>query len=197
MSKKTLLLLDFDGTITTKDTFPLFIKFDKGLMVFIGVFALFSPLLFLYKLKLYEGGKIKQQILSLLYKGELKQNLILKGEKFVEFLFLHNIIKPIFLEKIKVAISNQHEVCIVSASPNIWIHSFSSRVDVKCICTELYYNENNVFSGFFKTKNCVGVEKVIRIKEQYNVASFSEIIAYGNSNDDNEMFKLATKFHRI
>jgi phosphatidylglycerophosphatase C len=78
MNSKKLLLLDFDGTITTKDTFPLFIKFDKGFLVYFAVFSLFSPLLILYKLKLVDGGRVKQSILSFLYKNYSKDNYLKK-----------------------------------------------------------------------------------------------------------------------
>lgn len=197
MGENFLLLLDFDGTITTKDTFPLFIKYDKGFFVFISTFILFSPLIFLYKLKLYNGGQLKQHILSFLYKSDSKQSLYLKGKKFIDFLLHHKIIKIEFLDKINLAKSNNDEICIVSASPDIWIKPFANKLGVKFICTELQFDTSDLFTGNFKTKNCVGTEKAIRIKQLYNLPLYNKILAYGNSNDDDEMLKLATTFYKI
>ncbi len=197
MSNKTLLLLDFDETITTKDTFPLFVKFDKGVVVFISVFALFSPLLFLYKLKLYDGGKIKEKILALIYKNELQSNLFLKGEQFINYLLNNELIKLSFIELINEHKKLNSDICIVSASPNIWIKPFANKYQINCISTELNFNNLIQFTGQFKTKNCVAIEKAIRIKQNYNLNNYTSIIAYGNSNDDNEMFKLASVFYKV
>jgi phosphatidylglycerophosphatase C len=197
MNSKKLLLLDFDGTITTKDTFPLFIKFDKGFVVFVSIFFLFSPFLFLYKLKLIEGGKIKLKMLSLLYKNVHQDLLIEKGIAFVNFLESEDFIKPSFIKIIEKGKADKTEICIVSASPDIWISVFAKKHAINYICTQLSFSNNLLFDGKFETLNCVAIEKVNRIKQQYKLTDFVEIIAYGNSQDDEEMYKIATSFYRV
>ena len=44
---------DFDGTLTTRDTLLLFIRFVCGRWGLIGVLVRYAPLLVLMKLKLY------------------------------------------------------------------------------------------------------------------------------------------------
>lgn len=197
MKSKKLLLLDFDGTITTKDTFPLFIKFDKGFFIFVTVFILFSPFLILYKLKIIEGGKIKLKMLSLLYKNVREDLLIEKGRVFINYLESEGFIKPIFISTIEKAKADKTEICIVSASPDIWIRAFAKKYDINYISTQLSFSKSLLFDGKFKTLNCIGIEKVNRIKQQYRLTDFVEIIAYGNSKDDEEMYKIATNFYRV
>ena len=197
MNSKKLLLLDFDGTITTKDTFPLFIKFDKGFLVYFAVFSLFSPLLILYKLKLMDGGRVKQSILSFLYKNYSKDKLFKKGIDFIAYLNEKGVVKAKFSKLISAAKINNYETSVVSASPNIWIKAFCENHKINYVCTELEFNDEQLFTGKFKTPNCVRKEKVIRIKQKYNLTDFIEIIAYGNSMDDEEMYKIATSFYRV
>jgi phosphatidylglycerophosphatase C len=46
-------------------------------------------------------------------------------------------------------------------------------------------------TGRFLTKNCSGREKVRRIKEQYDLALFDRIYAYGDNPADRPMLGLA------
>jgi phosphatidylglycerophosphatase C len=196
MMAKKLLLLDFDGTITTKDTFPLFIKFNKGYPTFMAVFLMYAPLLILYKLKVLDGGKLKQHILRFLYKGCYRSKMESSGQAFIDYLHTTPIIKPEFGERIKTALNNGNDVAIVSASPDTWIKPFADKYGLVCLCTELAYDKG-CFSGFFASKNCVGHEKVVRIKAHFNLEEYTEIIAYGNSKDDEAMFGIAHTIHRV
>ena len=64
-----LYAFDFDGTITTKDTFIAFIRFVKGdLRTFLGL-LLYAPILIMMKLKLYPNWKAKQQLFTYFFKG--------------------------------------------------------------------------------------------------------------------------------
>ena len=45
--------------------------------------------------------------------------------------------------------------------------------------------------------NCYGIEKVNRIKEEYDLDEFKNIYVYGNSKGDREMLNLGThKFYK-
>ena len=60
---------DFDGTITTKDTFIEFIRFAKGDISTFAGFMLYAPILAMMKLKLYPNWKAKQQLFAHFFKG--------------------------------------------------------------------------------------------------------------------------------
>ena len=111
--------------------------------------------------------------------------------------FFIESIKDDFIELITTHKLQQHDISIVSASPDIWINSFADKMGINAICTEVHFNNENRFTGNFKTKNCVAIEKAIRIKQVHNLTLYSEIISYGNSADDAEMFKLATTYYKI
>ncbi len=192
MEKKKLVLFDFDGTITTKDSFPLFFKFTFGGFKFYSGFLLFTPLFLLHKLKLYDGGKLKEAIQSFYLKGIEKSKIEKMGERLIQKLIADNIIKKEFTNKIETYISDGAEVVVVSASPDLWIKPFCELYKIKYLCTELAYNESK-FTGNFSTPNCNHNQKKVRILEKYSLEKYEAVIVYGNSKDDECMMELATE----
>lgn len=190
--KKKLVLFDFDGTITTKDTFPLFFKFSFGKLKFYRGFSLHLFSFVFFKLKMYDGGKLKKSILSHYLKGKTQDEMEILGKEFVNFLRKEDIIKKEFLEKINKYKSENYEIAIVSASPDLWIKPFSDRMQINFLCTELEYVEN-IFSGQLNSENCNYAEKKNRILKRFKLEEFEEIIIYGDSSGDKEMMELATK----
>ena len=66
---KRIAAFDFDGTITRKDTLIEFLRFAGGSARLYVVFALYSPLLVLMKLKLYSNQKAKEKIFAHYFKS--------------------------------------------------------------------------------------------------------------------------------
>ena len=62
--KKTIAVFDFDGTLTKKDSFIEFIRFTFGTRALLFGLLLYSPLLILMKLRLYDNGKAKQKVFA-------------------------------------------------------------------------------------------------------------------------------------
>ena len=52
-SHRTVAVFDFDGTLTTKDTLLLFIRYSCGTIRFMFGMALYSPLIVMMMLRLY------------------------------------------------------------------------------------------------------------------------------------------------
>ena len=189
MSTKTLVLFDFDGTITQSDTFPMFLRYCLGPMIYLKVLALLPTLLF-YLLKIISAEKAKQSILSHFFKHASKEKLEEKGASFIEWLHLRGEIKEDMLKKIHFYKAASAEVAVVSASPDIWIRAFCQKHQLTCICTEMEYTDG-IFLGKLKTPNCNKDEKKHRILQAYRLANFSPIIAYGNSSGDDAMLSIA------
>ena len=67
--KKRIVCFDFDGTLTTRDTLLLFIRFACGRWAFFWGLLCYAPLLVLMKLRLYHNGKTKQKLFSHFFRG--------------------------------------------------------------------------------------------------------------------------------
>ncbi|MDZ4786214.1 MAG: HAD family hydrolase [bacterium] len=186
-----LVLFDFDGTITTKDSLKIFLIFYHGwFKVLIGLLVL-SPILILYVLKIISNHSTKQILLQYFFKNEPVDAFNIKGKDFA-LQYLPKILRPDAIQRINHHLSKHETVVIVSASAENWIKPWSDQMGLSCIATKLEIKKNKI-TGRYSGNNCNGKEKVRRIKEKYNLSLFNAIIAYGDSRGDREMLALANE----
>jgi len=191
---KRIAFFDFDGTITTRDTLLEFIKYSHGKRGFYWGFFINSPYLFAYKLKIISNQRAKEKILSHFFKG-------MKIEKFQDICdafakeIIPGLVRPRALEEINKLKSDGTTIIVVSASPHYWISGWINQLQLQLIATQLEV-EDGKLSGNISGKNCYGEEKVRRIKALYNLESFDEIIAYGDSSGDKPMLQLGTSYYK-
>lgn len=188
--KKGIAFFDFDGTITTKDTFLEFIKFCKGGLRFYFGFLWNSPYLIAYKIKLISNQTAKEKVLQFFFKKMPVEEFEKKCQLFSKQALPH-LIRPKALDEIRKLKSQHYSIVIVSASPENWIQQWANMMEVELLATRLEIREGLV-TGKLLGKNCHGNEKVRRIMEKYTTAEFDEIYVYGDSGGDKPMLKLAT-----
>jgi HAD superfamily hydrolase (TIGR01490 family) len=191
--RKRLVLFDFDGTITTKDSFIEFLIFYKGMTKFILGMVIMSPYLGLFVLRLIPNWKAKQMVLRYFLKGESVHTLKRKCEEFAQQI-LPSLIRPGVLQTINQYKFDNSVVAVVSASAEDWVQPWCRTHGLLCIATQLEI-ENGKVTGNLCGPNCYGPEKVKRIEKQFKLKDFDEIIAYGDSSGDKEMFGIAHQFH--
>lgn len=186
---KTLALFDFDGTITTKDSFLEFLKFHKGGLNFLFGFALLSPYLVAMKLGLIPNWKAKEIVLKYFLKG-----LSIEDMKNVSADFSAKIIPRLLrsraLDQIKKHQENGDDIYIVSASAEDWLKPWCDQIGIKLIGTRLEIIDEKI-TGRIDGNNCYGQEKVERVKAEIDISKYSEIYVYGDSRGDKEMLALA------
>ncbi|MCE5175160.1 MAG: HAD-IB family hydrolase [Bacteroidales bacterium] len=187
-----IVVFDFDGTITTKDTFLEFIKFTKGnRRLLFGLFFL-SPVLVVYLLKLYPNWKTKQLVFSHFFKGTTLEQFNKWGESFLVKIERMSRLKAI--ETIKRHQSESDKVVVVSASIENWIKPWAYEMGIDLVlATRLEVNENGKLTGNFLTKNCYGQEKVNRILELFPDRNSYSLTVYGDSRGDKELIEYADK----
>jgi HAD superfamily hydrolase (TIGR01490 family) len=188
-----LVLFDFDGTITTKDTLIEFVRFYRGHRRYLESMVMLSPILGLYVFKIIPNWKAKQYFLSRHFAGE---NIEQFNERCLEFStqVLPSLIRPKALAAIQSYREQNVTMAVVSASAENWVKPFCDQYGLVCLATRLEV-KNKSITGKLLGRNCYGDEKVCRIKEQFDVSSFSRIIAYGDSSGDREMLALAHEAH--
>jgi phosphatidylglycerophosphatase C len=191
--KKRLVLFDFDGTITTKDTLLEFIRFYHGNGKFLAGFAASAPWLMLMKLKAYPNYKAKEKVLQWFFAN---QNLSAFDGKCREFseVILPGLIRPKALAEIELHKKENSTIVVISASAENWVRPWCEKNELGCLATQLEVSGEKL-TGRIKGFNCYGSEKERRIKECYRLSEYDEIIAYGDSRGDLEMLSLAQKQH--
>lgn len=186
---KKLYLFDFDGTITTFDSFIIFTFFSKNLFKSISYWV--TVILFL-------PFKKKDKLKELFFKNFKNMSLIEFNKICNEFekKTLSLIIRAKFKNFIN-DVEKDHQVVVVSASISNYLKPWCNKMNFDLLCTELEIKDGNL-TGNFLNLNCNGNEKVNRIKEKYNLSEFDEVHVFGNSKDDLPMMSLGThKYYRF
>lgn len=192
MSKK-LALFDFDGTITTKDSFLEFLKFHKGNMSFLFGFALLSPYLVAMKLGLIPNWKAKEIVLKYFLKGLSIEDMCKASADF-SMKVIPRLLRNKAIDQIKEHQKNGDDIYLVSASAENWLKPWCDQIGIKLIGTRLEIVDGKI-TGKIYGHNCYGPEKAARIKTQIDLSNYSEIYAYGDSRGDKEMLDLAHHPH--
>ncbi len=190
-----LALFDFDGTITKHDTFIGFMRYAVGRRRFnIGLFVL-SPVFIASRFKFISISKAKQIFFTYFFKGREKSEFEKIALRYSNTI-IPQIIRPEALEKIKWHKSQGDEIAVVSASFDSWLKSWCNEYALDLICSK-FEVKNGLVTGKFQGNDCIGIEKVRRIKEKYNIKQYHTIYAYGDSDGDKEMLDLAdVKYYR-
>ena len=122
-TKTKLALFDFDGTITTKDTFVAFIRYAKGNVRTLCGFMLHAPILALMLLRLYPNHKAKRRIFSYFFKGTRLADFDKLCQRFAND-SREWLIRPKAKDAMRRALDNGAKVMVVSASVENWVRPF-------------------------------------------------------------------------
>ena len=185
------MFLDFDGTITTKDTLLEFVIYSCGTFKFLLGFLLYSPLLILMKFGLYPNWKAKQCVFSHFFRGMKIDEFDTVCRRFAAD--CRYLLRPEAIKEIETAMTEGIKIYVVSASVDNWVQPFFKFAKVLGTQIEVV---NGLLTGRFITPNCYGSEKVRRIKQVLTEPrSHYYIIAFGDSRGDKEMLDYADEVY--
>ncbi len=190
-SKRKLVLFDFDGTITDRDTLFDFLKFNTGKLYFYTGLLLLVPVFGLLFLRIIPNWRAKELMLTWFLR---KMPLAKFNEKCAQYSTHHlqSIIRPQALKEILNYKKENFEVVVVTASPENWVKPWCDSLGISCIGTKLQ-SQDLLITGKIMGKNCYGYEKVKRIKKEYNLDEFEIEAAFGDSKGDEPMMLLAKR----
>lgn len=185
---KHLVLFDFDGTITDKDTLLEIAKFSTNRATFLMKSLLLIPSIALMKVGIISNQKGKEIFLKKFFRGYSEQAFTEKCAEFAKD-EIPKLIRPLALARIEEEQRNGNKVYIVSASPDTWIKPWAEEYAIEVISTRLKF-ENDRLKGIDGI-NCNGEEKVRRIKEEIDLTDYQKVIAFGDTKGDLPMLALA------
>jgi phosphatidylglycerophosphatase C len=182
--------MDFDGTITTRDSLLSYFFFRHGKLKALLRLISVAPHYILYTLKIVSVQKAKEKVLQRFLRNEPLDRFNMYCEEFVRTK-IPEIIRPKALVEIQKLKNNNTEIVIVSASPENWLNIWCNQVGASLISSKLE-TKNGKLTGKFNGNNCRGQEKVMRIRLQYDLSNYDEVYAYGDTKGDKPMLALAT-----
>jgi HAD superfamily hydrolase (TIGR01490 family) len=190
-----LALFDFDGTMTSTDTWTPFMHFAVSpYRLFIGR-AVLAPVVVGYRLGAVSASRGRQIATRVAFQGVSVATVRELGAKYAARV-LPQTVRPDALDRIDAHRSRGDDVVIVSAALDVYLGPWCDRHGLNYLCSALEERRGRL-TGRYVGRDCVGPEKVRRILERYDLSRYRRVHAYGDSGDDREMLDLAqTKYYR-
>ena len=183
--RKSAAFIDLDLTILDVDSFRYFLK-QEYLLNFRHWHYL--PTIFIFgilrKIRVISLQNFKEKAFISL-RGKDKKSIEEIGKDFFKK-DLKNRIRDKAIEKVKYHKSNNELVFILSASPDIYIYPIAQFLECTDYqCSTLSY-ERNRFVGTFDGRDCLGDEKLKRMKQLSEIYSIdlSSSFAYSDNESD-------------
>lgn len=188
-----LALFDFDGTITTSDSFLHFLLREHGVLELSRFVPWALPKVVGWGLGLVEARVAKEALTAGLYRGRAVEAVEAMGEHFA-CVHLPALLRPRALQRLDWHAARGHEVAIVTASFRYWIEPWTRARGFHLVATRLQ-ERGGLLTGRFDGLNCNGREKVRRVRESLDLRRYARIWAYGNTSGDRAMLAAADEAH--
>ncbi len=191
---------DFDGTLTQRDTFTVFLARGLGWPRFLWALLRCSPWLAGYALRVVPNHVAKAKLMQATLAGRSLKEMQDWTTHWLAQDFPGQLREGAMA---RLAWHKQAGHCcvMVSASPDIYLRRVSAQLGFDAlICTEMEIEgdgDNARLTGRMKTPNCHGEQKVVRLRawaaERFGAAGLegATLYAYGDTSGDKPMLRLA------
>ena len=184
-----LALFDFDGTITTSDTFTPFLRFAVRRRRALAGSVLLAPLALGHRCQLIPACRARPIAAAFGFRGERASAVREVGRRYAAEV-LPGCMRSVALERIAWHKGRGDLVVVVSASLDVYLRPWCVSMGVDCLCTTLEEADGRL-TGRYRAGDCSGAEKARRIARDYQLAQYRTIYAYGDTAEDREMLQLA------
>ena len=190
---RRIVAFDFDGTLTTRDSFTAFLRWRTGPVRFAAGLLRLTPAALAYLLT-RDRGRLKAASVDVFLRGVARAELEAQARAFCTARF-DALLRPDALDAwVRHGAQGDRRV-IVTASPEVVVRPFAERLAADALIgTRLTFDPRGRVVRGFEGPNCRGEEKVRRLR-----ARFGEDVrvaeAYGDTGGDREMLALADHGH--
>ena len=184
-----LTLFDFDGTLTTRDTFRSFLRFAIPTPRMLAGGLLLSPLLVGHQLGLVSSAQARPWLSWAGFVGVSARRMRVLGERFAAQ-ELPGAINVEMLARFEAHKTRGDTVYVVSAGLEPYLRPWCQAHGVGLVCTELE-ERGGVLTGRYRRGDCSGPNKAAFVRADIGLARFDEIVAYGDTAEDLDMLALA------
>jgi phosphatidylglycerophosphatase C len=184
-----VVAFDFDGTLTTRDSYTAFLKWRAGPRRYAQGMVRLIPAALAYLVH-RNRGRIKAAATREFLRGVPRQVLETDARAFAEQ-FSRSLLRPDATAAWKRWRGEHVRLVIVTASPEMIVAPFARGLGADVLIgTELAFDGQDRVTGAFATPNCRGPEKVVRLKAAFG-SQMELRAAYGDTGGDKEMLAMA------
>ena len=185
---RPIVAFDFDGTLTTHDSFMSFLRWRGGFGHLVSLVRLI-PATLAY-LRHRDRGRLKAAAVRVCLKGVPRVRLEREAGEFAAR-FAPRLLRPDALTAWRRYRTAGARLVIVTASPEILVAPFARGLGADLLIgTRLAFDSQDRVQGAFDGENCRGPEKVRRLQEAFGPDVRVEA-AYGDTAGDREMLAMA------
>ncbi len=191
-----IFVFDFDGTITTRDTFALFLRYYAGSFLWLMNILRLLPTFAAYKFGKIDRHAVKKAVIRRFFAGKLASDVDSRAARFAQEV-IPGLIRPAARKRIDALLADPNcgpeSLYICSASIGPYLRSWASSCGIhitNVMATELDVNDDRI-TGALKGYNVWGENKVRRILDQFLPHSVKIVEAYGDTRGDWEMLHAA------
>lgn len=190
-----MICIDFDGTLTTRNTLPLLLL-DAGGWQNMAVNCLKESFSLLFTaLGMKSKARMKEQMYERFFFRWPEERFV----SLCEYSAKKNqhIVRPEMIQRIENAIASGEQLVVVTSNCEQLVRAYLKdypQVDIIGTTLDIYQGQ---LSGRFKSPYCTGMEKVRRLLEKYPNKKEYHLTAYGNSTEDIELLDLADEGHWV
>ncbi|MGL6289185.1 MAG: HAD-IB family phosphatase [Silanimonas sp.] len=186
-----LVLFDFDGTLTTVETFPLFVRFAAPpWRVRLGGLLL-APLVLGYRAGWVSGTTIRAAVARLAFADMPVAQFDAAAREFVASL-LPRLMRTDALAALRDARERGDRVVVVSGNFDALLRPWCAAEGVELLASMLEVRDGRL-TGRYAGPQCVGDTKARRIRAVFGDWPRERIEAHGDTPEDLPMLSMAVK----
>lgn len=187
--QRTIAAFDFDGTITTRDTFVPFLFRCNGFWRTAFSFISHLPTALRVGIRLESRDKLKALMIKDALSGRSRDELENYGLAHAQHVL--GLCRPRAMERIAWHKEQGHELVMVSASLDIYLHFVAQKLGFNALlCTEVLYDSSDNCLGRFES-NCRRGVKVDKLRSRYGDLGQYCLYGYGDTVGDQEMLAVS------
>lgn len=185
-----LALFDFDGTLTTCETFPRFMRFAATPWRLALGSVRFAPMLAGYRAGRVSGSCIRAAVTSFAFRGRPADAVTRAGRRFAAEI-LPGLERPEAMQRLRWHQHRGDRVIVVSGAYDLYLSPWCAIHEVELLCSSLEVRDGRL-TGRYQGAQCVGEEKVRRVRGICLPDAFAACHAYGDTDEDRAMLALAS-----
>jgi HAD superfamily hydrolase (TIGR01490 family) len=183
-----LALFDFDGTLTTRETFPDFMRQAVAPLRLAVGSVLLAPVVFGYRRGWVAGSPTRASVVQVGLRGVDAARLRARGEAFARDV-LPGVLRPEAMARLTWHRERGDRVIVVSGGLEVYLAPWCAGQGVELLCSRLAERDGRI-TGYAGAQ-CVGEEKVRRVRELCDPQAYTAIHAYGDTHEDQAMLAMA------
>lgn len=184
-----LALFDFDGTITSRDVFPAFLKYaSPRWRVLLGWAVLGVPYL-LMKHGRFSPDRMRRLAAFVSFAGASHARVRAAGERYARDV-IPALVRPEAAERIEWHRARADRIVVVSGSMIEYLGPWARSQGVEVVCNEPASKRGRM-TGFFAKEDCSNEAKLRRLAGLLDLGDYAQVFAYGDTPADHAMLAVA------